>query len=523
MSRLNVRHRKSRSVKRKIKRSRRSKNARRSRNSRRSRRSRIKKTKVSRRKTYYDGASGIEPDIVEFVDFNPTQAVTVPATFTEYVDMLQSGRYNFQYEPYNIANPNAEVYVIGDLEGDSNLLYRWLLASGFINTDLQWTAGDNVYIIQCGDQLDNGIANTNSKNSHFPFYNRRPSLGADYFNLDMYLLLFTDYLSIKSNNHFLSILGNHEILNLHRDFRYVNLTNVLEQPEIADIMTLFNGFSRKEISYQRFLGSKETDIINYLERRRRLLTADGIFGKLLRRRNFIIRFNNLLVSHAGVIDTLFTDYTRTIDSVTPFDMDNVISNINMQIRVRDNWPTTNVFTRGVFNELYNIIKNPNRPNSNFADPPQFTDLFKIILNADANLSVSPIWNRKYEVPKKQTTRNMSHCLPKDGSPFTDFIVVTGHNSNENTKFCDCTIHNPCENTCVRPPKWIATDVGQAGTPFPYLEATKITYSGGNISYPMTVEGFPDRNGTVDANAIKNNSEINSKLGITTTTLENFIP
>jgi len=473
---------------------------------------------------YYDGASGIEPDIEEFVDFNPTQVITIPENFAEYVEILQSGRYNFQHEPYNITNPNAEIYVVGDLEGDSNILYRWLIASGFINVDLQWTAADNIYIIQCGDQLDNGIANTGSGNSYFPFYNRRPSLGADYFNLDMYLLLFTDYLSVKSNNHFLSILGNHEIINLHRDFRYVNLTNVLDPPEILDIMTLFNNFSRKEISYQRFLGSKETAIINYLERRRQLLTADGIFGKLLRRRNFIIRFNNLLISHAGIVDTLFADYIRTIDSITPFDMDKIISNINMQISIRDNWPTTNVFNRGDFNIIYNVIKNPTIPNLDYdVRNERFTDLFKIILNGDVNLSSSPIWNRKYEVPKKTTTSNMDHCLPKDGSPFEDFIVVTGHNSNKNTKFCDCTRFNPCEDICTGHPKWIVTDVGQAGTIFPYLEATKITYSGGIISYPIKVVGFPDITGTVDAKAIRDNSEINSKLGITTTTLENFIP
>jgi len=421
--------------------------------------------------------------------------------------------HDFPHEPYNIINENAIVYVIGDLEGDSNILYRWLIQSKFIDSDLKWIASDNIYIIHCGDKLDNGIAKALPTTTLpiFPFFNRRPKLGT-YFNSDMYLLLFTDYLSIVSNNHFLSILGNHEILNMQRDFRYVNLTNMLSNPN--DSITLLNMFMNKDNKYQEFLNKIKPNIINYLENRRKLFKSDGIFGKLLKRRNFVIKINNLLISHAGLVTDLFK-FLKSDDGLERF-----IKNINEQINIKQNWPSKSEFTEDDFNILYTSTPSTKSVKDFFAitNESEYTGLFKIILNTP---NLSPIWNRTYVATSKMKIGVMNQCLPKDTSIFKDYIVILGHNGDKTINFCDCTETNPCVqsyNTGDPLPKWIVTDVGFNTYSYPYLEALNINYKS-NIINSISVYKFPEESEVpID---IKDNREINEKLGITTTTLENF--
>ena len=70
------------------------------------------------------------------------------------------------------------------------------------------------------------------------------------------------------------------------------------------------------------------------------------------------------------------------------------------------------------------------------------------------------------------------------------------------------------------------DSGRSGYPFPYLEIPIIKYKDGTIVYPIDVSKFPTPSdligNDVEIANLKNVTEIDNKLGISTYTLENFI-
>jgi hypothetical protein len=168
-----------------------------------------------------------------FNDYNKNATKTIPSNFEEYIKYIENENLNVDYEPCIISQPDCEVYIIGDLEGDYNVFYHWLRSKNFITEDLKWIADKKVYIIQCGDQLDNGRSSSHGymkdgKPQYLPrlsFFNRKNIDKYKYYTHDIFLMLFLDYLSIISKNHVLSILGNHVIMNTQIYFRYVKDRN----------------------------------------------------------------------------------------------------------------------------------------------------------------------------------------------------------------------------------------------------------------------------------------------------------
>ena len=258
-----------------------------------------------------------------FNDYDENHPKTIPKDFIEYIEYIDTGNLNVNIEPCHIDNLNCEVYIIGDLEGDYNVLYNWLLSKKFIDENLQWIALDNVYIIQCGDQLDNGKS-SRYNNKFFPrlaFFNRKNIKFADYYTYDIYLMLFMDYLSIKSNNHVLSILGNHEIMNIQKQFMYVNLSKL----KPSDLK--LNDYAKKDIP-------NFDNVVKYLNDRKDLFLANGKFAKIIRRRNFIILFNDLIISHAGVLKTFIDKTNNNFNILVRSEFVEYIKNINNQIRLK---------------------------------------------------------------------------------------------------------------------------------------------------------------------------------------------
>ena len=345
-----------------------------------------------------------------------------------------------------IDNDAAVVYIFGDLEGESNLLKNWLLEKKFIDDEktLKWTAPPNVYIVQCGDQLDSAelIADTKIIKK-ISLINRRQKFDPLYTVDDLELARFTDKLNINSDNHFLSILGNHELTNIHKNFSYVSYKSCLNDEDKVNAVTHYRATTPNPNEYNKLVEKYAACIDKYQQQRTDLLKYDGEIGKIMRRRNFIIRINNVLISHAGITRDLLKKFKDQEESKTAeIDLDKFINTVNNQISDENN-----------FNE------------------ESCSDFFKsIITNTKTRYYLGD--TSRFEIPDE-----LSH-----------YIQFMGHNYQATTKFCEddvVTKKKKCFTSKDKKNdwKWVITDVGAHPYDSPYMEAIQITFKDKKLDKP----------------------------------------
>ena len=107
----------------------------------------------------------------------------------------------------NISN----IYVIGDIHGDLNILVKSLKKIKVINRKLIWIGGDT-HIVQLGDILDGGGRGDNMNTSD--------SSAEEEFKIFDFLNNL-DYQARSKGGRVHYLIGNHELMNLLGDFRYV--------------------------------------------------------------------------------------------------------------------------------------------------------------------------------------------------------------------------------------------------------------------------------------------------------------
>ena len=148
--------------------------------------------------------------------------------------------------------------VIGDLHGDIAMLCSCLYMASIINTKMEWIAQPpNTYVVQMGDQLDSV-----SRDSQEPWEKLD----------DVKLMEFTDKLdqvARKKGGRFISMIGNHELMNLQGNFMYVSSHSMAR-----------SGGSQGR--FQRF-------------------KPGGSYATLLSKRNVIQKIGSLLFCHAGLL------------------------------------------------------------------------------------------------------------------------------------------------------------------------------------------------------------------------------
>lgn len=114
------------------------------------------------------------------------------------------------------------IYVFGDIHGDYNLAIEMLKLSQTIkitNNDIEWIGGD-AYIVQIGDQIDSCRPEPNLKCDEI-----NNKMGEDIKVLELFTYLNT--LAEKSGGKVISLLGNHEIMNMQGNLSYVSQDNLL--------------------------------------------------------------------------------------------------------------------------------------------------------------------------------------------------------------------------------------------------------------------------------------------------------
>ena len=137
-------------------------------------------------------------------------------------------KYNVSYIPSVLPNKDR-IIVIGDIHGDFNVAIKMLTAANLIDDNENWIGG-NTYVVQVGDQLDRcrpqGIYPCNHE------------LGTDNDEAsDIRILqLFTklDIEATKTNGRVISLLGNHELMNVQGHLGYVSYMGLQEFENYKD-------------------------------------------------------------------------------------------------------------------------------------------------------------------------------------------------------------------------------------------------------------------------------------------------
>jgi len=118
----------------------------------------------------------------------------------------------YPYKLFDINDTNINrIIVIGDIHGDIKRFKEILIDSKVINNNFEWIADPpNTIIVQLGDQIDSLNRNTNENWEIL---------------IDYEMIYFTEHLNniARINGGYcISLIGNHELMNIMGDFSYVS-------------------------------------------------------------------------------------------------------------------------------------------------------------------------------------------------------------------------------------------------------------------------------------------------------------
>ena len=156
----------------------------------------------------------------------------------------------YSYIP-TILPPQDRIIAIGDLHGSYDLTIDALKIAKVIDNDLNWIGG-KTHVVQCGDQIDSCRPNDYKCDHPKATLNDKPD--------DLKILNFLtdlDKKAIKHGGRVLSLLGNHELMNVMGNVNYVSYEN---------LKLLSSKDKRKELfepgnKYGKFLGCSRISIL----------------------------------------------------------------------------------------------------------------------------------------------------------------------------------------------------------------------------------------------------------------------
>jgi hypothetical protein len=154
-------------------------------------------------------------------------------------------KHQYTPEPYNVKTA-GNIFVVGDVHGKYNALVNLLINNKIIDSDLKWIFGEGQLVI-LGDVFDRGASVTET----------------------LWLLYELENQAQHSGGGVNLLLGNHEIMALTGDHRYLN--------DKYNYFTQYTG-------------------IYYFQ----LFENNTVLGKWLRCQNIIVRINDYLFMHAGI-------------------------------------------------------------------------------------------------------------------------------------------------------------------------------------------------------------------------------
>jgi hypothetical protein len=153
--------------------------------------------------------------------------------------------------------PNCDrLVIIGDIHGDIKRLKTILIDAKIINNNIEWIAEPpNTVVVQMGDQVDS--------------LNRDESIAEWEVLDDVEVIYFTNLLdkfAQSKGGRFISIIGNHEFMNVIGNYSYVS----------------------------------SKSMANNENKRRELFKAKGVLSPILSKRPIVLKIGELFFCHAGL-------------------------------------------------------------------------------------------------------------------------------------------------------------------------------------------------------------------------------
>jgi hypothetical protein len=183
-------------------------------------------------------------------------------------DFIGGSSCDFYNKSPHIVGHVKRIIAIGDIHGDFTLLLLCLKLAKLIDNNNNWIGNDSV-VVQVGDQIDNCREINNCINYK---YDKADDVKILMYMTDLHLQ------AEKSGGAVYSLIGNHELMNIDGDMRYVSQQNILAFGKTLD-----------EGIYNR---------IKFFER------GGDMATKIACTRNSGIIIGSLLFIHAGILPKL---------------------------------------------------------------------------------------------------------------------------------------------------------------------------------------------------------------------------
>jgi len=152
-------------------------------------------------------------------DPNETMMKQIKKDVKNFDEIYYKKCSNKKYVPSIIPQVDR-IIVIGDIHGDYKVFIEMLTIGKLINSKLEWIGG-KTHVVQIGDQIDS----FRGDRTKYIEMDTKRDLGEDIKIMELCNKL--NDAAILSGGMFISLLGNHEIMNANGDMRYVSYKNVM--------------------------------------------------------------------------------------------------------------------------------------------------------------------------------------------------------------------------------------------------------------------------------------------------------
>ena len=265
-----------------------------------------------------------------------------------------------KYDFIGMYPPVKKLIAIGDLHGDLRVTLIALKLAEVIPqrssednlSDIHWCGGSS-WVIQLGDQIDRCRPDDWVKNCIKDFSDVFEDEGN---NVEIIkLLLRLDDEARKEGGRFLGLLGNHEIMNVDKDFRYVSPKEFLEFVPVKDRVKKYTddgyplGYYHRTKAFER--GSNMAKL--YSIKKKSIMTVGnflfvhGGVSRDLANKYTIAEINNVVgkwmcKQSSGSEDKIFDEIFRDDDDMSPFwcriyaeddDIENTESSFNQLLEI----------------------------------------------------------------------------------------------------------------------------------------------------------------------------------------------